>query len=141
MSNFWDVQKQVAIADMADDAAAIANQWRQKKAQKEFDERTRRAYLLALEEGKKTGDMPVEHQGTVPFDRMASQVGIKVVALRELKKTEPKHPLVVSKECRADVARITRILFNRDGRPDDANLEDYAPDETVSQRIFAHRKE
>lgn len=95
-------------------------------------------YAAALEAAKVTGEFPVEFQNTVPEDSFTEQVGIKVVALRELSKAKPHHPLVRSSICREDIARLTLIKLNRANRPDGVDVTQFAPNELEANEIFEH---
>jgi hypothetical protein len=140
MNGYWQTQKQIASNNLAIDAgdagARYLDNKAQQKRQADFDIKTRAAYKLALDAAKQTGRMPAEHQVHVPIDYVAEQSGIKVVALRELGKNEPEHPLVVSEKCREFIADATLINYNMAERPRDVNLEEFAPDEELAQRIF-----
>lgn len=93
-------------------------------------------YAAALEAAKVTGEFPVEFQNTVPEDDLTSQIGVKVVALRELAKKSPTHPLIASANCRADIARTALINFNRANRPDSSDLNQYAPSDEQAEQVF-----
>lgn len=94
-------------------------------------------YAAALEAAKVTGEFPVEFQNTVPEDLLTRQVGVKVVALRELLKANPQHPLVKSAECRTRIAKRTLVNFNRANRPDSVDVTMFAPNEEETEQIFS----
>lgn len=139
-NNYWEMQRQINLQGLVADGVQLGQAWRQKwandRAQKEFDVKVRAAYAKALEEGKTSGEMPFEFQTKVGIDELTRHIGIKAVALRELGKRAPTHPMVVSQTCRAVVGKVTKINFNRAGRPDEADLNDFAPDDVNSNKIF-----
>lgn len=138
--SFWQTQKDMAMQQLVSEASQagrdVANHWRAQREQKEFDRRARQAYLAALERCKETGDdMPAKFQRTFTQDSYSRQVGVKVVALRELGKTSPQHPLVVSQVCRNAVSTLTLINYNRAGRPD-TDVTQYVPDDDKAKILF-----
>lgn len=102
------------------------------KAEKEY----REGYAKALDEAKRTGNMPEQYQQTVPIDSMGRHIGVKVVALRELGKVNPKHPLVASATVRQNIATQTVKNYSQAGRPEDPNYNEFAPDDGQAQRIY-----
>jgi hypothetical protein len=96
----------------------------------------REGYAKALEEAKRTGNMLEQYQRVVAEDHMGKQVGIKVVALRELGKLNPGHPLVASATVRQNIGTQTLINYNRANRPKDGDYNDFAPDDALAQRIY-----
>jgi hypothetical protein len=144
MNNFWENQRQFASLQLAETAGAvgrdIASQWKAKSQGRQLNERVRQAYKEALEVAKETGDMQEEFQATVPIDQLGKQIGIKAVALRELKKTSPGHPLVVSETAREVIGQVTLVNYNRADRPVDedgvANYSEHVPDEETTERIY-----
>lgn len=130
---------QLQLATTAGEAGrAIIDNWKTKRALAEFDQRTRQAYLAALEQAKQTGDMPEQFQVKVPVDELTAQIGLKAVAIRELGKARPAHPMVTSQRCREAVAKATLIKYNRANRPSgpEVALIDYAPTDEQAQQIF-----
>lgn len=137
--SFWEAQRQIATNDLIDHASAIGRAWRDKQEQAALNAKARAAYLLALEKGKTTGFMPCEFQKTATIDVLGRQMGLNVVALRELAKYAPNHPLVISAKCREIVGSVTLLNYNLANRPDienAANLTMFAPDDGKSQAIF-----
>lgn len=139
--SFWDTQRQIAMHDLAtaagDSGRAVAEGWRAKRKQREFDRGVREAYVKALDEAKLTGIMPDAFQNQVPEDSLRYHIGIKAVTLRELGKNSPLHPLVKSFKARDQVGMLTLINFNRANRPDDdPDYDKYAPSDSVCQNIF-----
>lgn len=64
-----------------------------------------------------------------------------VVALRELEKLDPGHPMVHSQQMRDHVSLHTTRNYTRAGRPEGADFADFAPDEEVVQRgLQTYRK-
>lgn len=134
--SFWDAQKNIDTAGLVDNMAEIGGVMRARNEAKREEKQFREGYAKALEEAKRTGVMPAQYQQVVPIDDMGGQVGIKVVALRELGKLNPKHPLIVSPTVRANIATQTKINYNRANRPQAPNYNDYAPTDTVAQKIY-----
>jgi hypothetical protein len=136
--SFWEAQRAADTAGLIDNMVQIGSSMREtrelEKAQKEY----RQGYAVALEEAKRTGVMPEKYQQTVASDRMGKQIGIKVVALRELGKLNPRHPLVASETVRANIGTQTLINYNRANRPKDGDYNDFAPDDALAQKIYAY---
>ncbi|MGX9718401.1 hypothetical protein ACWYXJ_29660 [Janthinobacterium lividum] len=134
--SIWDTTKTIETIGLVDNMVSIGSTLRDRrvidKAEKDF----REGYARALSEAKRTGIMPDEFQRTVPVDQMGRQVGVKVVALRELGKISPGHPLVVSSTVRQNIATQTLINYNRADRPDDADLTNFAPSDVAAQKIY-----
>jgi len=105
------------------------------KAQLRAEQQFRQGYAVALEEAKKTGAMPEQYQRKVGEDQLGRQVGIKVVALRELEKLNSNHPLVRSSELRSKVGNQALINFNRANRPADGDFNDFAPSDAQFQQL------
>lgn len=137
MSGFWGAQKEMAMNNLVSSAASAAASMRNVQELKKEAQARRVGYAHALAQAKVTGVMPEEFQGEVPKDMLGRQVGIKVVALRELKKAIPNHPLVVSQNVRSNIATQTMINYNRADRPGGVDFADYAPGETAAQQIFS----
>lgn len=134
--SFWDAQRQVDTAGLVDNMVQIGAHMRENRANAKAEKEFREGYARALEEAKRTGNMPVEYQQLVPIDRVGRQVGIKVVALRELGKLSPAHPLVASATVRENIGTQTLINYNRSNRPQNVDLNDFAPDDALAQRIY-----
>jgi hypothetical protein len=134
--SFWDAQRNIDTAGLVDNMAEIGGVLRARKEAKRDEKQFREGYAKALEEAKRTGVMPAMYQQVVPIDDMGGQVGIKVVALRELGKLNPQHPLIVSPTVRTNIATQTKINYNRANRPEQPNYNDYAPSDTVALKIF-----
>lgn len=136
--SFWESQRQIATAGLIDDAvklgAAFSETRALEKAQKEY----RQGYAVALEEAKRTGVMPEKYQQTVAIDNMGRHIGVKVVALRELGKMNPRHPLVASATVRQNIATQTVKNYSQAGRPLDPNYNEFAPDDAQAQRIYEY---
>ena len=134
--SFWESQRQVATAGLIDNMVQIGSSMREtrelEKAQKEY----RQGYAVALEEAKRTGVMPEKYQQTVAIDSMGRHIGVKVVALRELGKMNPRHPLVASSTVRENIATQTVKNYSKAGRPLDPNYNEFAPDDAQAQRIY-----
>jgi len=144
MGSYWETQRQLATANLyaagAEAGSALKERWNAKRKGKEMDERVRKAYKMALEQAKTTGNLAEEFQSQVPIDMLGKEIGVKAVALRELGKNVPKHPLVVSETCRQVVGQVTLVNYNRADRPVDddgvIHYSDYAPDEEAAESIF-----
>lgn len=134
--SYWEAQRQIATNELIDSACAAGRSWRARRQQAIAAEKFRIAKEKALEQAKQTGVMPAQFQATVPADWFGEQAGIATVALRELAKYAPNHPLVVSSKCREVVANVTLINYNRANRPMDAGYRKFAPDDVKSQVIF-----
>ena len=133
---YWQAQHARAVSDLMSTGAQMGADWRARREEREEVERLKAEYQAALEKGKTTGVMPEEFQRDVPADYMGKQTGIEVVALRELGKRAPNHPLVLSQECRDAVGAVTLIQYNRAGRLIEQPYADFAPDDEVADRIF-----
>lgn len=135
-----DGMNAMALRDLGEAAgeagASFKQRWDAKRKQRTFDATVRAAYVAALEQAKTTGVMPDDMQEHVPVDRVTEQIGVKAVALRELGKTAPEHPLVKSARVRAVVAKQTLINYNRADRPEDRDLNQFAPTEQQAEVIF-----
>jgi len=134
--SFWEAQRAVDSAGLIDNMFEIGGHMRAKREHAKSEKEFRAEYSKALEEAKRTGTMPVEFQQLVPIDRVGRQVGIKVVALRELGKVNPAHPLVASPQVRENIGTQTLINYNKADRPDGADLNDYAPSDSAAQKIY-----
>lgn len=121
----------------------------ERRADAAFDERQRKLtieldakYEAAVRRAAITGDeLPSSMQATVPVDQVIGQVAVKVVALRELRRYVPTHPLVCLQGVRQRIAREARKIYNVKGRPllDDVatSADDMAPSDQVSKLVFA----
>lgn len=134
--DFWGAQRAMAYNDLMDVGGRMGADFLARREQKKLDESLRVEYVQALAKAKDTGVMPAHLQAPVPADYMGEQAGIKVVALRELGKRAPTHPLVNSQGCRDAVASVTLIQYNRADRPSDRSYDEFAPSEEVAKRIF-----
>lgn len=134
--SFWEAQRAVDTAGLVDNMVQIGAQLRERREDAKAEKMYREGYAKALEEAKRTGNMPVEYQQLVPIDRVGRQVGIKVVALRELGKLNPAHPLVASSTVRENIGTQTLINYNKCDRPQGADLNDFAPTDDLAQRIY-----
>ena len=133
--SFWQAQNQIAMGELMSSAGQLAGALRQRRELERAEKEYRAGYASALAEAKRTGVMPEEYQEMVPIDQMGRQVGIKAVALRELGKLNPKHPLLTS-TVRTNIGTQTLINYNLADRPEGADLNDYAPSEKQTQQIF-----
>jgi len=136
--SMWDSFRNVETAGLVDNGVALGAAMRERKAIAQDERKFREGYATALANAKQTGVMPAEYQRTVPVDEMGRQVGIKVVALRELGKLNAGHPLVASAQVRANIATQTLINYNKAERPDGVDLNGYAPSDVAAQQIYAH---
>jgi len=134
--SFWDAQRQINTAGLIDNMVQIGSNMRKNRAIAKAEKEYREGYAKALEEAKRSGNMPAEFQQLVPIDRVGKQVGIKVVALRELGKVNPGHPLVASATVRDNIGTQTLINYNRADRPDGVDLNDFAPSDELARRIY-----
>lgn len=137
MGDFWATQRAVATKDLIDTVGNLAASMRQQRANEAAEKKFRAGYAVALEQAKKTGVLPEIYQAKVGFDMVGEQVGIKVVALRELSKTAPNHPLVKSQKVRENIGLQTLMNFNKANRPSNADINDYAPSDVAAQKIYA----
>lgn len=121
---------------------------RERKADAEFRARQDalgveldRKYEEAVRRAAVTGDeLPVSMQKKVPIDNQIGHLAIKVVAIRELRKYQPKHPLVCMGSVRERIAREALKRYNAAGRPDFSEqyeMADLAPSDAVAVSIFA----
>jgi len=134
--SFWDTQRQVDTMGLVDNMVQIGSHMREQREIAAAEKQHREGYAKALEEAKRTGNMPEQYQRVVAEDQMGKQVGIKVVALRELGKLNPRHPLVASSTVRTNIGTQTLINYNRANRPKDGDYNDFAPDDALAQRIY-----
>ncbi|MEX5747598.1 hypothetical protein ACWV27_26095 (plasmid) [Massilia varians] len=134
--SFWDSQRAVDTAGLVDNMAEIGGVLRARREAKREEKQFREGYAKALEEAKRTGVMPVQYQKLAPIDHMGGHIGVKAVALRELGKLNPRHPLVVSPTVRGNIATQTKINYNRANRPDDPDFHEFAPSDPVAQKIY-----
>lgn len=134
--SFWDTQRQVDTMGLVDNMVQIGSHMREQREIAAAEKQHREGYAKALEEAKRTGNMPEQYQRVVAEDHMGKQVGIKVVALRELGKLNPRHPLVASSAVRTNIGTQTLINYNRANRPKDGDYNDFAPDDALAQRIY-----
>lgn len=134
--SFWEAQKAVDTAGLIDNMVTIGANMRENREIAQAEKQFREGYKRALEAAKRTGVMPAEFQQLVPIDRVGKQIGIKVVALRELGKLNPTHPLVASATVRENIGTHTLINYNRADRPEGVDLNAYAPGDELAQRIY-----
>lgn len=140
MQSSWEMQKNVAMGGLIDDVTNLAGAVRERrvadKAQLRAEQQFRQGYAKALAAAKVSGEMPEEYQSRVPFDMYGRQVGVKVVALKELSRlTGGKHPLA-NEAVRRKVANMTMVNYNLADRPDGVNVADYAPTEDQLRTVF-----
>jgi len=133
---FWDAQRQVDTAGLVDNMVEIGSHMRDSRAIAKAEKEHRDGYAKALEEAKRTGNMPEKYQQTVAIDSLGRHIGVKVVALRELGKVDPKHPLVASAAVRQNIGTQTVKNYSQAGRPEDPNYNEFAPDDAQTQRIY-----
>lgn len=140
MSGYNHIALQQLGNSAADVARAFRESWDEHANENAFNDKVKKAYKLALEKAKTSGVMPTEFQQHVPIDHMTEQFGIKTVALRELGKQVPEHPLVTSQACRDTVAKTTLIKYNIANRPGTANADfsQFAPTDDQAALIFKH---
>lgn len=136
--SMWDSMNYANTMGIVDDGVAIARNMRESKRIDEANRKFRAGYAVALEQAKRTGVMPEQYQKYVPIDAMGEQIGLKVVALRELGKNCPAHPLVTSQNVRNVIARQTLMNYNKSNRPDDVEFADFAPNDASATHIFKH---
>lgn len=134
--SFWQNQNQIAMGELMNSAGRLAAALREKRDAESAQREYRAGYAKALASAKQTGVMPEQYQQLIPIDLMTSQVGVKVVALRELGKLNPKHALVVSPAVRENIATQTLVNYNLADRPEGANLNDFAPSESQTEQII-----
>jgi len=135
--SYWETQRAVDTAGLVDNLVQIGAHMREKRELDRAEKAYQEGYARALEDAKRTGQMPAEYQRHVMVDEFARHVGIKVVALRELAKLDPKHPLL-NQTVRNNIATQTVINFCKHERPADAGLGDYAPSDSAAQKIYDH---
>lgn len=133
--SFWKSQNEVAMGALIDSCASATAAMRDVRALEAKIKAQRTGYARALEAAKKTGEMPLEFQRTMGEDSVGRQVGIKVVALRELEKFDATHPLL-QPHVRKNIATQTMINFNRADRPGNIDFADFAPSDKAAQIIF-----
>lgn len=136
--SFWDTQRQMDTAGLVDNMVQIGSHLRDRHENAKAEKQYREGYAKALEEAKRTGQMPEIYQQKIAADHMGRQIGIKVVALRELGKLSPQHPLVASTAVRQNIATQTLKNYNRDNRPADGDYNDYAPNDEMAQKIYEY---
>lgn len=134
--SFWESQNAIGTAGLVDNMVGIGNAMRERKAIDQAEREFREGYSRALTEAKRTGLMPAQFQRTVPADEMGRQVGVKVVALRELSKLNAGHPLVASAKVRENIGTQTLINYNKSDRPQDVPYGDFAPSDIAAQKIY-----
>lgn len=134
--SIWDSFRNTETMGLVDNGVALGAAMRERKAIAKDERKFRENYATALANAKRTGVMPEEFQRTVPVDEIGRQVGIKVVALRELGKLNAGHPLVASAQVRANIGTQTLINYNRADRPDGVDLNAYAPSDVAAQKIY-----
>jgi hypothetical protein len=134
--SFWDAQRQNDTAGLVDNMVQIGAHMRENRANTKAEKEYREGYAKALDEAKRTGNMPEQYQQTVAIDNMGRQIGVKVVALRELGKLNPQHPLVASTVVRQNIATQTVKNYSQAGRPLDPDYNQFAPDDGQAQRIY-----
>ncbi|WP_288393085.1 hypothetical protein [uncultured Herbaspirillum sp.] len=144
MGSFWENERQIAAMQLAVTAGqagrTIVDRWNARVRAHQMELRVREAYNAALTAAKDTGDMPEEFQSSVPIDELGKLIAIKSVALNELAKYVPDHPLVVSETAQDVIAQVTLINYNRAERPVDADgvihYSAHIPDEETIDAIY-----
>lgn len=144
MGSFWENERQIAAMQLAVTAVqagrTIVNRWNSRVRAQQMELRVREAYKAALAAAKDTGNMPEEFQGAVPIDELGKQIAIKSVALNELAKYAPDHPLLVSEMAQSVIAQVTLINYNRAERPVDGDgvihYSAHIPDEEDIEAIY-----
>lgn len=121
---------------LVDNMVQIGSHMREQREIAAAEKQHREGYAKALEQAKRTGNMPEQYQQTVAIDSMGRHIGVKVVALRELGKFDPQHPLVASAVVRQNIATQTVKNYSQAGRPEDPNYNEFAPDDSQAQRIY-----
>lgn len=134
--SFWEAQRAADTAGLIDNMVQIGSSMIETRALEKAQKEYRQGYAVALEEAKRTGVMPEKYQQTVAIDNMGRHIGVKVVALRELGKMNPGHPLVASATVRQNIATQTVKNYSKAGRPLDPNYNEFAPDDAQAQRIY-----
>lgn len=152
--SFWETQRQIATSDLIATGLSIglenrAAKKRQVDAQQHEQEMSKIAdnivgnmkkrYDIALEIAKRTGEMEVDCQRTVPEDRMGEEMGVKTVALRELGKHNPNHPLIRSKTVQKFIGLHTIRNYSRADRPAAQNYGDFAPSDESCQNVYLNK--
>jgi hypothetical protein len=141
MNNGWEMQKVAAMNGLIEDSVRLAGTIRERRvvsqAQLRAEHEFRVGYARALTAAKQSGVMPEEYQRRVGEDQLGRQVGIKVVALRELGKLDSNHPLVRSAELRSKIGTQTLINYNLADRPKEGDFNDFAPTEAQLQQMKA----
>lgn len=136
MSSYWQVQAQIASGELATAAGRAGRDYIDRKNQEQFDKQLQKEYRAALEKAKKDGLLPEKFQHNVPEDVLGAHVAVKVIALRELAKFAPDHPLVVSQKCQDVVSNLTLRQFNRLGRGSHTTYAASAPDASTADDVF-----
>jgi hypothetical protein len=134
--SYWEAHKAADTAALVDNMVQIGSHLRTRREQKLAERAYQEGYARALEDAKRTGNMPEQYQQTVAIDSLGRHIGVKIVALRELAKLAPKHPLVVSQVVRQNIATQTVKNYSQAGRPPDPDYNAYAPDDLLAQRIY-----
>lgn len=134
--SFWEAQRAVDTAGLIDNMVEIGANLRERRQLEQEQKAFQAGYAKALEDAKRNGKMPDQYQRVVPIDKLGKHVGIKVVALRELAKYAPNHPLVTSSAVRENVGTQTVKHYCQANRPANPNYNDYAPDDEMTQRIY-----
>lgn len=136
MSDHWAARNAAARADLWSNAAQAGRNLVERKHQEKYDKELRIEYAAALEKAKDTGVMPEKFQGTVSADLAGGHIGVKVVALRELRKKDPGHPLVASRACQETIKTATLISYNRKNRAEGVTYAECAPDDASAEQLF-----
>lgn len=128
------MQAQIASGELATAAGKAGRAYIDRKNQERADKEYEIRKAAALKKAKDDGVLPEEFQKTVPEDKLGQHVGVKVIALRELAKLDPNHPLVTYKICQDVVANLTLREFNRKDR--NVTYKDSAPAEETTKKLF-----
>lgn len=137
MSSFLELQRQIASTDLCNSAGELAKT-RLPKERFAFAEKTRAAYLEALEISKQTGQVPeiFQDQDSVPEDKYIAEKALMYVLLRELHKVDPTNPLVIREEARQMLRQGALIKFCRSGYSKNVfRWPDIVPSVTETERI------
>lgn len=134
--SFWDTQRQIDTIGLMDNMVQIGTHLRDSREAAKAEREYRDGYAKALDEAKRTGNMPEQYQQSVAIDHMGRQIGVKVVALRELGKLNPQHPLVASPAVRQNIATQTVKNYSQAGRQPNPDYNQFAPDDGQAQGIY-----
>lgn len=149
--SFWENQRNVAQTEMFTEAGNLAGRIAARRHEQQgIDDAKKLSQRLSVELDQKyeaavrraaeTGEaLPVEMQDVIPVDEVIPHVIIKTVALRELRRYVPKHPLL-AQSVRDHIAREALKRYNRAGRPvlgENAPMDALAPSEKSAEQLFS----